>query len=264
MPRAGASCNRQHRERHAICRLFALDAIVIAGIGWRTMRDATSLRILPCRTPHAWSSQSPLHCCHGPMPRRSRVPRRRATRRRSCRKSGRCRRRTMPPRWRRCWSALVSRSAMPPFRGDPSAAGMFTGGQASIGLDSGVVISTGQAVDVQGPNQSRQLDHRFRLARRPGPECAGGAERDAGRGHSRVRCDSDGEHPVGALRVCLGGVQRVRRLAVQRRHRDLRQWRQLRELPRASGQRQHDQRRSQRRSVHRQHPRVRATRKWTA
>src|SRR5580765_6816097 len=40
------------------------------------------------------------------------------------------------------------------FSGDPTAAGTFTGGQASIGVDSGVVVSTGHAVDVLGPNQS--------------------------------------------------------------------------------------------------------------
>jgi hypothetical protein len=40
------------------------------------------------------------------------------------------------------------------FSGDAAAAGTFTGGQASVGLDSGVVLSTGNAVDVQGPNES--------------------------------------------------------------------------------------------------------------
>jgi|KBSSwiStaDraftv2_1062776.scaffolds.fasta_scaffold01650_25 hypothetical protein len=40
------------------------------------------------------------------------------------------------------------------FSGDAAAAGTFAGGQASVGLDTGVVLSTGNAVDVQGPNQS--------------------------------------------------------------------------------------------------------------
>ncbi len=40
------------------------------------------------------------------------------------------------------------------FTGDPLAAGTFNGGQVDLGLDSGVVLSTGLAGDVQGPNQS--------------------------------------------------------------------------------------------------------------
>jgi hypothetical protein len=40
------------------------------------------------------------------------------------------------------------------FTGDPAAAGTFTGGTADIGVASGVILSTGQVVDAQGPNQS--------------------------------------------------------------------------------------------------------------
>jgi hypothetical protein len=38
------------------------------------------------------------------------------------------------------------------FTGSPLAAGTFGGGQVDLGLDSGVVLSTGNAADVQGPN----------------------------------------------------------------------------------------------------------------
>jgi hypothetical protein len=38
------------------------------------------------------------------------------------------------------------------FRGAAAAAGTFSGGQASVGIDGGVVLSTGEAVDVAGPN----------------------------------------------------------------------------------------------------------------
>lgn len=40
------------------------------------------------------------------------------------------------------------------YNGDPLAAGTFNGGQVDLGIDSGVVLSTGRAADVQGPNQS--------------------------------------------------------------------------------------------------------------
>ena len=40
------------------------------------------------------------------------------------------------------------------FTGAPEAAGTFAGGQASVGMDTGVVLSTGQAVKVRGPNES--------------------------------------------------------------------------------------------------------------
>lgn len=40
------------------------------------------------------------------------------------------------------------------YTGDPGAAGTFGGAQAVVGVDSGVVMSTGRAEDVQGPNQS--------------------------------------------------------------------------------------------------------------
>lgn len=38
------------------------------------------------------------------------------------------------------------------FVGAPVAAGTFSAGQASIGLESGVVLSTGKVIDVMGPN----------------------------------------------------------------------------------------------------------------
>jgi hypothetical protein len=38
------------------------------------------------------------------------------------------------------------------FVGAPAAAGTFTGGQNRVGIDSGVVLSTGRAEDVTGPN----------------------------------------------------------------------------------------------------------------
>ena len=38
------------------------------------------------------------------------------------------------------------------FQGAPAAAGTFTGGQPRVGIDSGVVLSTGRADDVVGPN----------------------------------------------------------------------------------------------------------------
>ena len=38
--------------------------------------------------------------------------------------------------------------------GAAEAAGTFAGGQASVGIDTGVVLSTGQAVNVRGPNES--------------------------------------------------------------------------------------------------------------
>ena len=40
------------------------------------------------------------------------------------------------------------------FKGDARAAGIFTGGSASIGLEGGVVLSTGRIRDVVGPNTS--------------------------------------------------------------------------------------------------------------
>ena len=40
------------------------------------------------------------------------------------------------------------------FRGDARAAGIFTGGSAPIGLEGGVVLSTGRIRDVVGPNNS--------------------------------------------------------------------------------------------------------------
>jgi Repeat of unknown function (DUF5648) len=40
------------------------------------------------------------------------------------------------------------------FTGAPDAGGTFAGGAASVGMDTGVVLSTGQAVNVRGPNES--------------------------------------------------------------------------------------------------------------
>lgn len=40
------------------------------------------------------------------------------------------------------------------FVGNPNSAGTFVGGSASVGVDTGVVLSTGYAVDVRGPNES--------------------------------------------------------------------------------------------------------------
>src|SRR5207237_484092 len=40
------------------------------------------------------------------------------------------------------------------FKGDARAAGIFTGGSAAIGLEGGVVLSTGRIRDVVGPNTS--------------------------------------------------------------------------------------------------------------
>ncbi len=40
------------------------------------------------------------------------------------------------------------------FTGAAEAAGTFAGGANSVGIDSGVVLSTGRAVNVQGPNES--------------------------------------------------------------------------------------------------------------
>jgi len=40
------------------------------------------------------------------------------------------------------------------FTGAPEAAGTFAGGAASVGIDTGVVLSTGHAVNVQGPNEA--------------------------------------------------------------------------------------------------------------
>jgi hypothetical protein len=40
------------------------------------------------------------------------------------------------------------------FRGSSRAAGTFTGGSASVGIADGVVLSTGDIVDVRGPNDS--------------------------------------------------------------------------------------------------------------
>jgi hypothetical protein len=40
------------------------------------------------------------------------------------------------------------------FTGAAEAAGTFAGGAASVGMDTGVVLSTGQAVNVRGPNES--------------------------------------------------------------------------------------------------------------
>lgn len=40
------------------------------------------------------------------------------------------------------------------FTGDSSAAGTFAGSVADLGIDSGVVLSTGRAGDVQGPNEA--------------------------------------------------------------------------------------------------------------
>ena len=40
------------------------------------------------------------------------------------------------------------------FTGAPDAAGTFIGGQASVGIDTGIVLSTGQAINVRGPNES--------------------------------------------------------------------------------------------------------------
>ena len=42
------------------------------------------------------------------------------------------------------------------FTGAPEAAGTFAGGAASVGMDTGVVLSTGQAVNVRGPNVGRR------------------------------------------------------------------------------------------------------------
>jgi hypothetical protein len=38
------------------------------------------------------------------------------------------------------------------YRGDPAAAGTFSAAQAAIGIEAGVVLSTGNAADVVGPN----------------------------------------------------------------------------------------------------------------
>lgn len=40
------------------------------------------------------------------------------------------------------------------FTGDERAAGTFVGAEAVIGFDDGVILSSGQAVDVEGPNES--------------------------------------------------------------------------------------------------------------
>jgi hypothetical protein len=49
------------------------------------------------------------------------------------------------------------------YTGDPLAAGTFTGGQVDIGIDSGVILSTGRVGDAQGPNQSDAWSHDFEL-----------------------------------------------------------------------------------------------------
>ena len=40
------------------------------------------------------------------------------------------------------------------FTGNANAAGTFVGGSASVGIDTGVVLSTGWAEDARGPNQA--------------------------------------------------------------------------------------------------------------
>lgn len=40
------------------------------------------------------------------------------------------------------------------FTGNPNSAGTFVGGSASVGIDTGVVLSTGWAEDARGPNQA--------------------------------------------------------------------------------------------------------------
>ena len=39
--------------------------------------------------------------------------------------------------------------------GAPEATGTFVGGQASVGIDTGVVLSTGQAINVTGGQEMR-------------------------------------------------------------------------------------------------------------
>ncbi|UCE85224.1 MAG: choice-of-anchor L domain-containing protein, partial [Deltaproteobacteria bacterium] len=40
------------------------------------------------------------------------------------------------------------------YVGDPSAAGVFSGGSATVGLESGVILSAGRVADVVGPNDA--------------------------------------------------------------------------------------------------------------
>ncbi len=54
------------------------------------------------------------------------------------------------------------------YRGAGAAAGTFSGAQASIGIDIGVVLSTGDAADVAGPNSdtARSTDNEGPATRR--------------------------------------------------------------------------------------------------
>jgi hypothetical protein len=49
------------------------------------------------------------------------------------------------------------------FRGDNFAAGTFSGALSDLGIDTGVVLSTGRAEDVTGPNQSDATSTDFEL-----------------------------------------------------------------------------------------------------
>jgi len=49
------------------------------------------------------------------------------------------------------------------YTGNQEAAGTFSGGQVDLGVDAGVLLSTGRAQDVQGPNQSDAWSTDFAL-----------------------------------------------------------------------------------------------------
>ncbi len=127
------------------------------------------------------------------------------------------------------------------YTGDNSAAGTFAG-MGAVGFDSGVVLSTGAAAAVVGPNAERRHRDHLRHARRHRPRRDRDAEHHPGRVGARVRLRAD---VVGAhvpVRVRFRGVQRVRQLGVQRRVRVLRQRRELCERARDEPSRQHQHR----------------------
>ena len=113
------------------------------------------------------------------------------------------------------------------FTGDASAAGMFDDPAASVGLASGIVLSSGDVHDVVGPNTSE-------TAARTSASLATADSTTLERPDDPGRRQPDRQlhphqPPAGhQLRLRIGGVRGVRRHRVQRRLRVLRERDQLR------------------------------------